>query len=222
MARTAKRRPGPPHAIQLPELASAESVTLEPHEEYEALHMLDRDLAGLDMSNSSFLGCRFERCRMDDVTLVRGRISECLLTEIGATGLDASDSTWRDSILSDVRIGALAAVRAAWSSVRVRGSKLDFLALAGGRVDDVAFEDCVIEELDLGDARLRNVTFAGCRIGVLDVEGAQLMDVDLTGTTLRTIRGIAGLRGATVSPAQLMELGPLLANHLGIRVGDGG
>ena len=221
MARTAKRRPGPPHAIELPELARSEGVSLESREEYEALHVSDLDLAGADLSGSSFLGCWFERCRMDDMLLARGRISECLLTEIGATGVDASDSTWRDIILDGARIGALTAVRAVWSSVRVRGSKLDFLALAGGRVDDVAFEDCVIDELDLGGARLRNVTLSGCRIGVLDVEGAQLMDVDLTGTTLHTIRGISGLRGATISPAQLTELGPLLANHLGIRVGDG-
>jgi len=219
MARTAKRRPGPPHVIELPDLAAFQA-TPEDHGDYEALDIADRDLARTEAKGATFARCRFVRCRLDDARLPDGRMTECLLDELGATGVDVSGSTWHDTILAGARIGALSAVRAQWSSVRVRGGKLDFLALAGARLDDVAFEDCVIDELDLGDARLKAVTFSGCRIGVLDVEAAQMTDVDLAGAQVRTVRGIASLRGATVSPGQLVEMAPLMAHHLGIRVGD--
>jgi uncharacterized protein YjbI with pentapeptide repeats len=193
-----------------------------PHGDVEAALILDRDLGALDATGAAFQATRIERCRLDDATLADTRLTECLLVEVGATGLDIGGSTWRDVILEAPRIGALAAIRAHWSSVRVRGGRIDFLVLAGARLDDVAFEDCSIGELDLGDARLRNVTFDGCELGVLDVASAHLVDVDLSGAKLTTIRGAGSLRGATVSTSQLIEMGPLLADLLGIRVRDAG
>ena len=32
------------------------------------------------------------------------------------------------------------------------------------------------------------------------------------------VRGIGGLRGATISPSQLLDLAPLLAAHVGVKV----
>ena len=45
-------------------------------------------------------------------------------------------------------------------------------------------------------------------------------DVDLTGADLAGPRGVAGLRGATVSTLQLIDLGPALADELGLKVAD--
>lgn len=222
MARAPRQRPGPPRALDLPELAPLNGG-LEPGGDYEAVLLRDRDLGAVDATGAVFQATRFERCRLDEAVLADARMTECHLVEIGASGLDIAGSTWRDVILERPRIGALAAVRAQWSSVRIRGGRIDFLVLAGARLDDVAFEDCVIGELDLGDARLHNVTFDGCQVGVLDVESAFLVDVSLAGAKLKTIRGVGSLRGATVSTSQLVEMGPLLAAHLGIRVeGAGG
>jgi hypothetical protein len=54
------------------------------------------------------------------------------------------------------------------------------------------------------------------------VGSAFLVDVDLSGAKLRTVRGVGSLRGATISTSQLVAMGPLLADHLGIRVADEG
>ena len=45
-------------------------------------------------------------------------------------------------------------------------------------------------------------------------------DVDLTGADLAGPRVVAGLRGATVSALQLIDLGPALADELGLKVAD--
>ena len=60
--------------------------------------------------------------------------------------------------------------------------------------------------------------FPGSSIGILGSAGARLTDVDLSGARLRTIGSIAGLRGATLSADQLIDLAPLLAAHVGIRI----
>jgi uncharacterized protein YjbI with pentapeptide repeats len=90
--------------------------------------------------------------------------------------------------------------------------------LRGARLTDVSFGDCVIDELDLGGATLQRAAFPGTRIGRLLAPEARLTDVDLRGARVDDIEGVEGLRGATVSLDQLLDLAPTLAARLGILV----
>jgi uncharacterized protein YjbI with pentapeptide repeats len=103
--------------------------------------------------------------------------------------------------------------------MRLRGLKIDYLDLSGARVTGVTFEEVVIDELELAEADLRSVRFESSTIETLSASSARFTDVDLSGARLRTIGGIASLRGATISPEQLIDVAPLLAAHLGIVVG---
>lgn len=149
--------------------------------------------------------------------LDRSRFAESCLSDLSAASVHAGNSAWRDTLLADARIGALLASGTTWDLVRLRGVKANLLDLRGARLTDVVFEDCAISELGLGDAELRSVRFEATTIDDLAVEGTRMTDVDLTGARLGVVRGIAGLRGATVAPEQLLDLAPLLAAHLGIR-----
>ncbi len=211
----------PPRTIALPAaIAPFAGSGLAPHGDYDAVRFAGADLQGQAADDATFLGCHLERCVMDGVSMRRARISECRLDELRATTLDAADSTWRDTLVSVGRVGALLAAGASWSSVRLRGGRLDLVDLSGARLHGVAFEACAVGELDLGAAEGRDVTFEGCQIELLDVTGARLAAVDLTGATIGAVRGVAGLRGALVTPAQLVDLAPLLAAQLGLRVQD--
>ena len=84
----------------------------------------------------------------------------------------------------------------------------------------VALTDCQVGELDLMGATLRRVALDGTRVGSLELHEADLADVDLRRTTLETIGSPRQLAGATISPDQLVLLGPLLAADLGIGVAD--
>jgi uncharacterized protein YjbI with pentapeptide repeats len=132
--------------------------------------------------------------------------------------MHAGDASWRDTLVAEARIGALLASGSAWDLVRLRGVRANLLDLRGARLTDVILEDCAIDELDLGDAELRSVRFEGCSIDDLAVEGTRLLDVDLAGARLGIVRGVAGLRGASITASQLVDLAPLLAVHLGITV----
>ncbi len=104
--------------------------------------------------------------------------------------------------------------------MRFVGCKLDWLNLRSAQLEDVLFEDCTLEELDLTGGERRT----GCvprdaheRAGI---DRARLADVDLRGgLRMASISDPGSLRGATVDAAQLLDLAPLLADHLGgIRV----
>jgi hypothetical protein len=62
------------------------------------------------------------------------------------------------------------------------------------------------------------VSFAGTRIGRLELSGSKLEDVDLRGASLADIGTLEGLRGATITLDQLLEIAPALAEGLGIKV----
>ncbi len=214
-------RPEPPRAIDLPAgITRFAGSALSAHGDYDALDFAGLDLAGQSADDAAFLGCRLERCGLDEVSMRRARVAECLFDELHATSLDAADSTWRDTLVSVRRVGALLAIGASWTSVRVRGGRLDLVDLSGAKLHGVAIEGCSIGELDLGTAEVRDLTFEACEIELLDVAGARLVGVDLTGATIGAVRNVAGLRGATITPAQLVALAPQLAAHVGLKVRD--
>lgn len=196
-------------------------TSLEADGVYDEQVYVDADLTDQRAPGARFLDCRFERCRADGLVLSRARLNDCALVEVRAVELDAARSQWFDVTLDRVRLGALTAHGARLTRVTVTGGKLDFVNLRGAELTDVTFDGCVLGELELGGATLRDVRFHDCQLDGLTVSTETRMTrVDLTGATLHVVNGLDGLRGATVSETQLLELAPLLAEHLGIAVAD--
>lgn len=219
MARPSGSKHEAPREVALPSpLTAFARSSLERDGDYEAVHFDGLSFARQVAEDAKFLGCRFERCAFDETSLRRAHISECLIEELHATSFDTGDSVWRDTLVTVRRVGALLAAGASLSSVRLRGGRLDLLDFSGAHLVAVAFEGCAVGELDLGTAEGRGLSFEGSEIELLDVTGSRLVDADLTGATIGAVRGVAGLRGATVTPVQLMDLAPHLAAHLGIKV----
>lgn len=207
-----------PVELALPALTPHADGPLAPHGDYDAVSFTDLDLSEQNANNARLLDCALLRCRADGVQLRRARFVETLVADLQATTLDLGESVWRDSLVSGGRIGAVAASSAKLSRVRFRGVKLDFLNLRGATLQDVVFQDCVLGEVDASDAALTDVDFVGGRLDSFSVRNAVLTRVDLRGATLQTLSGLDHLRGAIVSAAQLLDLAPLLADHLGIVV----
>jgi uncharacterized protein YjbI with pentapeptide repeats len=207
-----------PAELALPGLTSQGDAPLEAHGDYDAVSFTDLDVSAQNANNAKFLDCGLVRCRADGLQLRRARLVETLVADLQATTLDLAESVWRDSLVTGGRIGAVAASNAKFTRLRLRGVKLDFLNLRGATLRDVVLQDCVIGEIDAGDATLVDVDFPGTRVDTLSVRNATLTRVDVSGATLQTISGLDHLRGAIVSSAQLLDLAPLLADHLGIVV----
>jgi uncharacterized protein YjbI with pentapeptide repeats len=105
--------------------------------------------------------------------------------------------------------------------VVVRGGKIDYLNLRTAKLKDVVFEGCVLVEPDFAGARLERVEFVDCVLKEADLTSVVLKDVDLRGAAeLGIARGVDRLAGAVISSVQLMDLAPVLAVEMGIRVED--
>lgn len=219
MPTPSRPRPPEPVTLALPALTDGAGVTLTGDERYEALRLADLDLTGADLARATFAECELERVTLHEAALRGVHLVESRLGQVDAAVFSAPRSSWRTVVLDGSRLGAVETYEATWRSVLVTGCKLGYLNARSSTWRDVVFAGCTVDELDLSGAKLTRVAFEGCRVGTLRAAGATLVDVDLRSARLEVVDGLTGLAGAWVSDAQLADLAPLLAEHLGIRVG---
>ncbi|MFJ5834707.1 pentapeptide repeat-containing protein [Streptomyces sp. NPDC093089] len=206
--------------VRLPPLTAYDG-DLRPDGDYDGL-----ELAGLDLTDQSGEGARFLDCALRDCGLDRARLSgarflDSLLTGVRGVGTDLSGAQLRDVEVVDARLGGAQLHGAVFERVVVRGGKSDYLNLRSAKLRDVVFEGCVLSEPDFGDAVLERVEFVDCVLTGVDFTRARLKDVDLRGVPrLDIARGIESLSGAVITTTQLLDLAPVLAARLGVRVED--
>ncbi|MFG3550287.1 pentapeptide repeat-containing protein [Streptomyces sp. NPDC047725] len=212
-------RPARRPEVRLPPTAPFEGGGLEPDGDYDGLEFRQADLAGQDGAGARFMDCALTECALDETSLRRARLLDSVLTGVRGVGTDLSEATLRDVELVDARLGGTQVHGAVLERVLVRGGKIDYLNLRRARLKDVVFEGCVLVEPDFGGARLERVAFVDCALKGADLSAATLTDVDLRGAApLELARWVDRLAGAVISPAQLLDLAPVLAAELGVRV----
>ncbi|MCI3272170.1 pentapeptide repeat-containing protein [Streptomyces sp. 7R015] len=205
--------------VRLPPLEPFRGGALEPDGDYDGLDFREFDFAGHDGGGARFMDCALTGCAVDETRLRHARVLDSVLTGLRGVGTDLADATLRDVELVDARLGGVQAHGAVLERVVVRGGKIDYLNLRTARLRDVVFEGCVLVEPDFGGAKLERVQFVDCVLKGADLTAATLKDVDLRDAAeLVVARGVDRLAGAVISSVQLMDLAPVLAAEMGIRV----
>ena len=171
------------------------------------------DLGGVEIRESLLQGLRLSSARADSLRLTDVELRDCDLSGLVADG-------------------------ASLTRVRFVGCRLTGLVLSAARLTDVSFEDCHADMINLRMARLARVRLSGTRgrqadfheaqVSDLSTEGAdlrgtnferaQLAAADLRGADLEDLRGASALRGALISPEQVLGVGLALIGETGIRV----
>ncbi|MFD8634440.1 pentapeptide repeat-containing protein [Streptomyces sp. NPDC059533] len=211
----AARRP----EVRLPEPVVWQGGELEPDGDYDGLEFTDLDLAGQEGVGARFMDCALRRCALDGTGLAKARFLDSVLEGVRGVGTDLAGASFRDVELVDARLGGVQMYGSVLERVLVRGGKIDYLNLRTARLKDVVFEGCVLVEPDFGGAVLERVEFRDCVVRGVDFGGVRMTDVDLRGVAeLSIVRGVDALAGAVISPAQLLDLAPAMAAHLGLRV----
>ncbi|CUW29450.1 pentapeptide repeat-containing protein [Streptomyces reticuli] len=205
--------------VRLPPLEPWPEGELEPDGDYDGLEFRERDLTGQDGMGARFMDCALTGCAVDETALGRARVLDSVLTGLRGVGTRLAEATLRDVELVDARLGGTQLHGAVLERVVIRGGKIDYLNLREARLKDVVFESCVLVEPDFAGARLERVEFLDCALKGADFGGATLKDVDLRGAApLEVTRGLDRLSGAVISTGQLLDLAPVLAAAMGIRV----
>ncbi|MER7539544.1 pentapeptide repeat-containing protein [Streptomyces sp. NPDC097704] len=192
---------------------------LAPDGDYDGLELAGLDLTGQSGEGARFLDCALRECGLDAVRLTGARFLDSVLTGVRGVGTELAGAQFRDVEVVEARLGGTQLHGAVLERVVVRGGKIDYLNLRAAKLKDVVFEGCVLSEPDFGGAVLQRVEFVDCTLTDVDFTGARLTDVDLRGVQrLGIAAGVESLAGAVISTAQLLDLAPVLAARLGLRV----
>lgn len=204
--------------LVLEDLEDADPAAISAHRDHRGLRFEGADLSERGLAGVEFHECEFLGVSAGGADMRGARFIETRFDRLDAPALRVARSFWRDVAIESSRLGAVEAYEAELRSVRVAGSKLDFVNLRTAVIRDVLFERCVIGEIDLGQCQAERVAFADCTIGEVRFDGARLKAVDLRGARLSTVGGLGSMAGVVVTSEQASEMAPLFARHLGIAV----
>jgi uncharacterized protein YjbI with pentapeptide repeats len=96
--------------------------------------------------------------------------------------------------------------------------KLDLANFRFAKLKNVLFDSCVLTEADFAGATFNNVSFDNCELDKADFSNTKCTKLDLRGSSIVDVIGISSLKGAIVSPEQLISLAPQLAAEIGLVV----
>ncbi len=208
---------------RLADLPYAGSLTqhqgdLSADEDYDGVHFDGLDLDAPRAPGSRFTECAFTQVTIQDGRLRRARFNDVWLRGVRLTATELSDSNWIEATIIGSAAAGVIAHGSRLRQVTFRGCKLHGVNFRAATLTEVTFEDCLLREVDFGGATLRRCQFPGSELREADFSQVTLDKVDLRGTELGIIITPGALSGATISPAQLAQLAPLLAEHAGITV----
>ncbi|MFI1464221.1 pentapeptide repeat-containing protein [Nocardia carnea] len=192
---------------------------LDVEREYDCARFEDMVLAEPDLRSTVFGQCAFRSVHIDHGVAGGARFADVWLHGVRFTGTDMPDAAWMDAEVID---GAWSGVESSGAELRrvvFHNCKLDSVNFRNARLTKVRFVDCVLRHVDFGSAKLSEVSFPGSEVSALTVRNAQLKKVDFRRAhSIGIADGVESLRGALVTPGQLLDLAPTLAAAVGLVV----
>ncbi|QVQ51767.1 pentapeptide repeat-containing protein [Spiractinospora alimapuensis] len=189
--------------------------------EYDGVHMNDVTVDEVTADNA-----RFVESALSAVTFAGGRLRHTRFNDVWMhavrwSGTDMVRSVWVDAELVGNALSGVALFDSEMSRVTFFNCRFDVVNLRATTLRDVVFVDCLLREVDLAGAKFTRVSFPGSTLDKVHLSGATLTDVDLRGAeSITLLDGAESLRGAVISPAQLVELALPFAHALGVKVAD--
>lgn len=151
------------------------------------------DYTYIDVSDSILL-----QCELNTVICFRSIIVRVIITSSQLTGLQLPEGNFK--------------------SVTIQSSRVNLTNFRNAGLDACAFIDCDLTEADFSGSTLTNVLFEECMLDTSDFSNCKMKNVQFKNCSLATIQGANALSGATISNQNLIEIAPLLATELKIKI----
>jgi uncharacterized protein YjbI with pentapeptide repeats len=205
-----------------PKLSSAgldlwdEDVTVEL--EIDGTLVRNQDLSSVTKLYAD--GSRFEGVALTGALLDKCELTDVACAKLEAAALQAYKANLLRVSLSDCRLTGVEFAEACFEDCTFKNVKFDQAGFRFASFKRVRFENCMLQQADFSNAQLSHVVFVECSLNEANFVSANCSSTNITGEDLTNVKGILGLKGATISSEQLMQLAPLLAAELGFRIED--
>jgi uncharacterized protein YjbI with pentapeptide repeats len=185
----------------------------------------DLVLADVDASGSTLDGLRLDRCHLRGVALTGAgarapRWRDVRLDGCELSGLRAPHAELHRVVIGHGRAMGLVLADATAAHVRIVECRLDGANLRSAELEQCVFERCSLVEADFSGAELCDVAFVGCDLTRAEFHQTGCERVLVERCTVDEVRGVAHLRGATVTRDAVLPLAMSAFAALGITVVD--
>jgi uncharacterized protein YjbI with pentapeptide repeats len=210
--------PAPPRLRT--DLAEPSDVTLDDGEELQDALLVSTDLAGIVAPDAHIAGCELRGARLTGADLEGAVLTDVCFVGCDLSGAIFTEAQWLRVELRDCRATGLVLAQARLRDARFVSSKLDGLNARLVRGERVTFDDCSLVDADFYETGVDNGAFADCDLTTANFTAARLGGAHFRRSRLERLRGATGLRGASVSPEQVLPLALGLFADLGIALLD--
>ncbi len=187
---------------------------------------LEIDNAQLEAGNFSGInriqidGSLLKGVNLSGLQLEQYELTDSVLQKVDGIGLRSSDSHWLRVQASDARMTGADFGSGHFEDCVFRNLKLDEAGFRFATFKRVRFEQCILRKADFSSAKLQHVVFTDCDFNTINFNSAVCSSVNIQNQDLTTLKGVFGLKNATISSEQLIQLAPLLAAELNFQLDD--
>jgi uncharacterized protein YjbI with pentapeptide repeats len=214
-SRPTKRRPEPPDLPDNydPAPAVVESASLWDCVEAGADVRVPEYVADLRIQESRWVGGQLAGTRF---TGLECRDTEFLHCDLSGAVLDSAVLT--RVVFTDCRLTGTAFDGAQLTDVRITDSTADLTGFRMAKARFLLVENTALHGADFYEFDGEHCALLGCDLAEANFDAARLRETDLHGSTIDDVRGGLSLRGARISPDQIVPLAGTLLDALGIQV----
>ncbi|HEY9290025.1 MAG TPA: pentapeptide repeat-containing protein [Microlunatus sp.] len=178
------------------------------------------DLAGLESDYAEASGSRFGEVVMASSVWRHAAIADCSFTGCDLANAEFIESGWQRVELRRSRMLGLHVAGCRWKNVIIADTMINLANLRFLQAERVRFENCTLVGTDFGSSQLTDVVFADCDLTETEFSNASLTRVRFERCRLVRIGGVAGLAGASIDRADLLQLAESLAAAVGITIDE--
>ncbi len=172
---------------------------------------IDEDAVELKAYKKDMLEIEASRYRYFD-------ISDSKLTSLNANNVISFRSTNVRVLYKKSQLTGLQLPEGNFKDVIFENCRINLSNFKNSRFERCLFKDCDLTDADFSMSKLTLVQFDSCQLENTEFSNCVNKRLEFTNCSLSSIKGINGLRGATISNQNLIELAPLLARALDLTI----
>ncbi|HEY1835963.1 MAG TPA: pentapeptide repeat-containing protein [Candidatus Saccharimonadales bacterium] len=176
----------------------------------------DKDFSGVQRLEAE--GCKLFGVNFAGAKLAKLQTSDAVLDHIEAAGMRTSGAAGLRMVARNSRLTGADFGEGLFEDCVFEDVKFDEAGFRFSVFKRVRFVNCVLRNADFSSAKLSSVYFSGCEFEGANFDNVTCKSVDLRGEALSAIKGIFGLKDATISSEPVVQLAPLLAAAAGLDV----
>lgn len=193
---------------------------LDSEDKFENVKLDNTDISGRRLKSVVIQESFVNKANFMNTNIERFEVRDCTFRDCDFTASGLAASSWHVAEIINARCTGLQLQNSTLRNVMFKGCKIELVNLRFAKVENVIFQDCMIDDIDFYSSMLKNVEFVGCTIENIGFTNARLKNIDLTGSQIISVKGVSGLKGATINLEQLMTLAPYFAQEFGIIIKD--